>query len=78
MRVVFGLVPDYRAIDEINDIFGNVGRLVRNSFEMPRNAEQVNQRFKPIRVAANAFLDLFVHLPVDRIDFVVRPDHLFS
>jgi hypothetical protein len=49
-------MPDYLAFDEVDDFFGDMGRMIGQAFQMPGDQKQVDQVTDFIRMLPMAFL----------------------
>jgi hypothetical protein len=74
--VVLFFVTDNVPFDQVDDIFGNIGGVVCDSFQMPGDGQKMHQRFQLFRAASDSVLDVLVHLSMDGIHFVVAPADL--
>jgi len=71
-------VADDAAFDHVDDVFGDVGGVVGDAFEVARNAEQVNEALDSFRPGEDALLDHVIHVFVQGVDFVIAAANVVS
>ena len=71
-------MADDLAFDHVDHILGDVGGVVSDALQVPRDAEQVNQALDMFGMLQNALFDKVIHLFVHRIDLIVTPTDLIG
>lgn len=71
LRAVDRVMADVARFDDEDDVFGDVGGVIANALEVPRNQDEIDRRLDGVRVAEDIGQQLSEDLILERIELVV-------
>ena len=78
LRVIGQMMLDHLSLNDIDDVFGNVGGMVGNAFKVTGHQDHVHRAGDLLGVLRYMREHVLEDLMIERVHFVVAQAHIFS